>query len=169
MLYYTISRKNMYKICFDEFLPCHNHRRLCRVKKMLAMYLKIPHILCTQRAFFLLYTSACATIMRSIYEPRQLWLIGMFRVFTVFGYLPLYTYVSVICPRQSFFTFAPICYLISNIRFHDMGIHVIIEYQLLLAVNLNYLQFRTIRFFFKVIPDRTVSVFSNTSKNGKSN
>ena len=30
-----------------------------------------------------------ATIMRSIYEPRYLWLIGMFRVFTVFGYLPL--------------------------------------------------------------------------------
>ena len=48
-----------------------------------------------------------------------------------------------------------------------MGIHVIIEYQLLLAVNLNYLQFRKIRIFFKVIPDRTVSVFSNTSKDGK--
>ena len=33
-----------------------------------------------------------ATIMRSIYEPHYLWLI-MFRVFTVFGYLPLSLYV----------------------------------------------------------------------------
>jgi len=91
--------------------------------------------------------------MRSIYEPRYLWLIGMFRVFTVFGYLPLSVRVFLLFVLDNFLhsslkylITAPICYLISNIRFHGMGKHVIIEYQLLLAVNLNYLQFRKIRF-----------------------
>ena len=112
MLYYTISRKNMYKICFDEFLPCHNHEINIRTTLFMVNW-----------------------------------------VFTVFGYLPLSVRVFLLFVLDNFLhsslkylITAPICYLISNIRFHDMGKHVIIEYQLLLAVNLNYLQFRKIRF-----------------------